>query len=267
MLEALLQELFPRIGALSLFLFHIVQFQYESSTALPTPWQQRTGYHASVELQAQIIQAIRRVLRSSDQVQADPHGTGAALLFPAVDLEGIHAIARRISASINLLQAETLVPPLVHETAILCGFASYPHPACSLPELLQQVSYVQEQITFRPAVLPRPQPARSRLERVTARANHPHSREARLQEARVHGIPFMQIPSRLPTRLQQIIPYPLALKLRCAPVGRNHNRLTVAMANPLDTQALAHLQTVTGMVIFPVSCELTALDTLLASGW
>jgi hypothetical protein len=77
----------------------------------------------------------------------------------------------------------------------------------------------------------------------------------------------MQLPTCLSASLQQLIPYPLALELRCAPVGREHNRLTVAMANPGDLQALDHLQAATDMIIFPVSCEREALEILLASGW
>ena len=70
-----------------------------------------------------------------------------------------------------------------------------------------------------------------------------------------------------PTRLKLLIPYALAMELRCAPVGRDHNRLTVAMANPTDMRAIYHLREATGMTIFPVSCEASALETLLASGW
>ncbi|HJT56759.1 MAG TPA: hypothetical protein VJ761_09705, partial [Ktedonobacteraceae bacterium] len=85
--------------------------------------------------------------------------------------------------------------------------------------------------------------------------------------ARANGTPFMQLPSRLPQRLKQLIPYELALEIRCAPVGRDHNRLTVAMAHPSNIHAIQRLREVTGMTIFPVSCEAGALETLLTNGW
>ena len=85
--------------------------------------------------------------------------------------------------------------------------------------------------------------------------------------ARASGIPFMQLPTRLPQRLKQLIPYQLALEIRCAPVGRDHNRLTVAMDHPSDVHATQRLHEITGMTIFPVSCEANALDTLLKNGW
>jgi hypothetical protein len=77
----------------------------------------------------------------------------------------------------------------------------------------------------------------------------------------------MQLPAQLPARLKQLIPYSLALEIRCAPVGRDHNRLTVAMADPTNTESIRQLCEATGLSIFPVSCDVPALDTLLANGW
>ena len=91
--------------------------------------------------------------------------------------------------------------------------------------------------------------------------------QALLNQARNSGIPFMQLPVELPARLKSLIPYPLALEIRCAPVGRDHNRLTVAMADPTNRNAVRHLKEITGMIIFPVSCEPAVLDALLANGW
>lgn len=258
---------FPRSTPFSLFLLHIAQFKHIQMPPASSVICQRVSYHASASLQEQILLTIRRALRVGDQVLADEQGTGAALLFPQVDQEGMGQIAERIVRSINLLQAETVVPPLQYETEIVTGFASYPQPADSWERLLSCVGQLQERIIFRPAVVPRRERVRGRIRRPSELTRGLHAREMRQQEALTNGIPFMQIPSRLPTRLKQLIPYALALKLRCAPVGRNHNQLTVAMANPMDEQALFHLRKATGMTIFPVSCEILALDTLLASGW
>jgi hypothetical protein len=88
-----------------------------------------------------------------------------------------------------------------------------------------------------------------------------------LAAARSNGIPFMQLPTQLPSRLKQLIPYTLARELRCAPVGRNYSRLTVAMVYPTDIQAIDRLRATTGMTIFPVTCEAKALDDLLDHRW
>jgi hypothetical protein len=256
-LQRALASYFPRSTPFSLLLLHITQFEYIQMPPTSLVVHKRVNCHAPASFLAQVIHPIRRTLRASDLVLMDECGSGAALLFPQVDRVGIACIAERVSRSINLLQAETVVPPLRQQTEIVLGADSYPEAADSPEELLIQSARVREKVIFRPAVLPEPVPLRSRA----IRASKPGRRDAE------QGVPFMQIPSRLPTRLRQLIPYALALELRCAPVGRDHNRLTVAMANPADARAVGHLREVTGMTIFPVSCELSALETLLASNW
>jgi hypothetical protein len=258
---------FPCAEPLSLLLLHITQFEYvqlpPGSLAIGT----RIICHAPASFLEQVVASMRRVLRASDRVLVDESGSGAAVLFPQVDRVGIASISERIVHSINLLQAETVVPPLREQTEIVLGAGSYPELALSSDELVFQASRVRERVIFRPAVLaevesPRTQRTRTRGTTRSSLAQRDQGRPERLQ-----GIPFMQIPSRLPTRLKQLVPYALALELRCAPVGRDHNRLTVAMANPTDAQAIYRLREVTGMTIFPVSCEPSALETLLASNW
>jgi GGDEF domain-containing protein len=267
MLRTSLEQMLPTLESFSLLLLHIAQFEHVQLPPTSAVIRQRVSYHASANLQEQILHNIRRTLRADDQILADEQGTGAAILFPEVDQEGIARIAERISRSINLLQAETVVPPLQYETEIVSGFASYPSPARTLEELLYHSGQIQERIVFRPAVISQRPCTPMRTSRSEDLVRKSRSKETRLLKAHANSIPFMQIPSRLPTRLKQLIPYSLAVKLRCAPVGRNHNQLTVAMANPMDTQALGLLREATGMTIFPVSCEIAALDILLASDW
>lgn len=266
-LQTTLAHHFPRSTPLSILLLHITQFEHIPMPPTSPVVHKKLSCHASASLLEQVLQKIRRTLRASDQILTEEKGTGAAILFPQVDQEGIACIAERISHSIHLLRAETIIPPLQYETEIAFGLGSYPEPATSLEELLYRTDLVQETITFRPAVIPQPENVRVRPVHAEHASKNSRSKEARLHEAHANGIPFMQLPSRLPTRLKHLIPHSLALELHCAPVGRDHNRLTVAMANPTDTQAIYHLCETTGMSIFPVSCEITALEILLASGW
>lgn len=265
-LQRVLANHFPRRTPFSLLLLHVAQFPTPSMPASSSTLPQKRPCHAPASFLHQLVNPIRRSLGGSDLALLDERGSGAVFLFPQVNQVGLAGIIERVSYSIHLLQAETVEPPLREQTEIVLGSASYPTPATSPAELLAHAGQVRERIIFRPAVL---------LEAYTLPARPSRSRHTGKNKTGTHQrthhhqpvIPFMQIPSRLPTRLKQLIPHDLALKLRCAPVGRDHNRLTVAMANPADTQALCRLSEITGMTIFPVSCEPSALEILLTNNW
>jgi len=80
-------------------------------------------------------------------------------------------------------------------------------------------------------------------------------------------VPFLRLPTKLSTRLKNILCNKVATQFRCVPVGRDHNRLTLAMADPTDTNAIHTLHEITGMSIFPVACDRDALEALLAEPW
>lgn len=262
-LQSVLANHFPRRTPFSLLLLHVAQFPMPRVPASSPVVQQRPPCHAPASFLRQLVTPIRRSLGGSDLALLDERGSGAVFLFPQVNQVALASIAERVSYSIHLLQSETVDPPLREQTEIVLGSAAYPDLATSPEDLLTQAGRVRERIVFRPAILLESPtlPTRSTRSRRIGKAGfHPRSPHQ-------PGVPFMQIPSRLPTRLKQLVPHDLALKLRCAPVGRDHNRLTVAMANPADAQALCHLREITGMTIFPVSCEPSALEILLASNW
>lgn len=266
-LRAALLDQFPYATPFSLLLLHITQFERDQESPGSPLAHKRLRCHAPASLLAQVIDTVRRTLRVNDQILVDEKGSGAIFLFPHVDQEGMARLIGRVSYNIDLLQAETVIPPLHTETEIVLGSGSYPTPASSMDKLFALASQVQEQIVFRPAILSQPERTRPRTLTPTHTARYARSKHIRAHEINATLFPFMQIPSRLPGRLKQLIPYELALDLRCAPVGRNHNRLTVAMADPADARAISHLHAATGMAIFPVACEISALETLLASGW
>ena len=95
-----------------------------------------------------------------------------------------------------------------------------------------------------------------------------HNDRRQLKTAQGKGnVPYMQLPVKLPPHLKQLIPYQIALELSCVPVGRDHHCLTVAMADPSNISALRSLRVVTGLAIFPVSCDVAALNALLRNKW
>jgi hypothetical protein len=80
-------------------------------------------------------------------------------------------------------------------------------------------------------------------------------------------VPYMELPHVLSKQLTQLIPYQIACELQCAPVGREHQCLTVAMREPSNREAISRLREITGLTIFPVACKEHELDDLLTYSW
>jgi hypothetical protein len=82
--------------------------------------------------------------------------------------------------------------------------------------------------------------------------------------ARKLGIPYLNLlPHKLPACVQRLVDPSLAQELRCFPIGRERNTLTVAMQNPQDNAALHRLHEETGLLIFPVLAHPQALQLAL----
>ena len=255
-----LQTLFPRSTPLSIFLLHIAQWDHIHSTQQLT-LPQRQHYHVSLDLMEQVIVNVRRVMRSDDQIFLQEQA-GAAIVFPNVDQQGAYIILERIYHSVCLLQAETLLPPLTLNTTILMGMSSYPVPASSLEQLLYFTGTTARCFTLRPAITTQLWQTSSSPIQETG-AQDEHSQDAKGQAS----FPFMKLPSTIPPPLRQLIPHSLATELRCVPVGRNHHYLTVAMAEPTNQEHIQRLHSATGLAIFPVSCDVEELSTLLTKNW
>ncbi len=262
--RALLNDYFPRSSPLSILLLHISQLEHIHIAPKSAILHKRKRYHAPAYLLEQILVNVRRTIRSSDRIVVHG-GTGVAMILPDVDQAGAYNILERVYYNINLLQPETVVPPLKRETDIMMGIGSYPKPGASLEDLLYHTGFIAHRLTLRPAVTS--QLRSTSLPELIPLNRQRDDEDKFLVAARTRGIPFMQLPTRLPTRLKQLISYDLAIELHCAPVGRDHNRLTVAMTHPTDARAIDRLRETTCMTIFPVACEAKALDELLANGW
>lgn len=260
-LSTLLEELFPRQESLSVLLLHVSQLEQVHLAPLPAVGQKRRRLPAPDGLLEQVLTNVQRVIRVDDNIVVQ-EGIGAALVFPGVDRLGIYGILERVYASVSLLQAETVVPPLTRETTILMGVSTYPEPAPSRDMLLYHAKTVVRCLTLRPALTTQLRGVKP----VPVQETEPAS-SGDTSGKKYPGVPFMQLPKALPARLMQIVPYELARELRCVPVGREHQSLTVAMADPADRATLNRLREATGMHIFPVSCAETDLDLLLIHEW
>ena len=266
-LRSELENYFPRSSSLSVLLLHISQLEHVHITPKSAILHKRHRYHISASLLEQILNNVRRTIRSTDHMLVHI-GAGIAIILPDVDQEGSQALLQRVFHSINLLQPETVIPPLKRETDITLGIGSYPKPGSSLEELLYQTGFIASRIILRPAVTTQLHGTRSiGVVGVNLLDRHQNEEHDSPVAPRTSSIPFMLLPPRLSSRLKHLIPYALACELRCAPVGRDHNRLTVAMAFPTDAESIDRLRSATGMTIFPVSCEAKALDSLLEQSW
>jgi hypothetical protein len=275
-----LEDYFPRSTPFSLLLLHVSQWEYQQVAQQAGSIHVRRRFHAPESILEQILMNVRRAIRSDDLLLAHA-GTGAALLFPEVDRNGMYIILERVFRNINLLQAETLLPPLRYETDILLGVGSYPEPGSSLEQLLYHVGQPARRLTLRPAITvqfweragadagtgPEDEEQQRNLASQGLEEQEREHAEAMTSKSNMRHVPFMQLPARLSGRLKHFIPHSLASELRCAPVGRDHQHLTVAMADPTDELAISRLKEATGMIIFPVSCDEDALNELLAEKW
>ena len=262
-----LADFFPRSAPLSLLLIHISQLEHVHITPKTVVLHKRHRYHPPASFLEQVLANARRVIRREDQLIIHA-GAGAAIILPDVDQEGAFNVVERVFHSVNLLQPETVIPLLKRETDITIGIGSYPRPGKSLEELLYHAGCVTHNLTLRPAVTTQLRGSKPPLmPDVSGRQMFDDEAGTSPAGQDNSGVPYMRLPARLPQNLKRLLPHSIARELRCVPVGRDHNRLTVAMAYPADKQALTRLQNMTGMIIFPVAWDVCALDTMLAKDW
>lgn len=269
LIRAKLEHSFPRSTSLGLLLLHISQLEHITIHPQSALLHKRQRLHASASFLEQVLVNVRRAIRECDELLIH-EGTGAAIIFPEVDRQGLSTILERVSRNVDLLQAETVIPPLKRETNIALGIGSYPECGPSVEHLLYHVSVTAHRLTLRPAISAQLLGMLSTTREAGGApfADHQEDLHQSAKTMQTQGnIPFMQLPVQLPTRLKQLIPYQVALELRCVPVGRDHHCLTVAMADSTDSKALRSLQEITGLTIFPVSCDGAALNALLIDKW
>jgi hypothetical protein len=280
-LRSCLETFFPRATPLSLILLHISQLEQVQFVPYGATIK-RQRQHAPASLLEQVLANIRRTIRSSDLILTD-EGAGAALIFPEVDEHGIYGILERIYRGISLLQAETVIPPLRRETNIALGAATYPHPAATVEQVLHYASVTARRLNLRPVIMTPTWEAQYSSN--SSNGSSEHDQAAAFSPVRALEIdteeripvappvrplgraPYMELPTRVPPRLRQLVPHTLAAELQCAPVGRDHLCLTVAMADPQDARSVRSLESATGLTIFPVSCDIAALQALLDEKW
>jgi len=109
------------------------------------------------------------------------------------------------------------------------------------------------------------QEAERAIRKASTRQYNATTQEYDLQQtARKLGMPYLSLlPRKLPTQVLRLVDPKLAQELRCYPLGRNKDALTVAIANPQDRSSLQRLEQITGMRIFPVLASPLELQAAL----
>ncbi len=271
-LRGQLDALLPRLASLSILLLHISQLEPVHIGPQAGILHNRKRYHAPASFMEQVLANTRRVIRKSDLILVH-ESIGAVVIFPDVDKPGIESILERVYNSISLIQAETVIPPLEYETDVVMGVGSYSRGDSPVEKMLYQAGITARRFTLRPAITTQfwqPVPAEespSSYRDTEKQISMPPVSSSPLHRHAPGNAPYMQLPARIPARLKQLIPHKVALELRCIPVGRDHHCLTVALADPADTTVIQRLQEITGLDIFPVSCDTTALHALLEHKW
>ncbi len=139
------------------------------------------------------------------------------------------------------------------------GHSAFPAPYSDIYQCIAAAREVRQSFGAQPEVP---------VEKTTIRCDAATPEQVRDAElpalARKLGVPYLSLlPRRLSPKVQQLVSPQLAHELRCYPLGREHNILTVAMLNPRDSRALDRLRQETGLRIFPVLAHPHELQTAL----
>jgi type II secretion system (T2SS) protein E len=146
----------------------------------------------------------------------------------------------------NMSEQEFLRP-----ASMTIGHSGYQESNASIEEGIEAANVISLRYTWQGEKSSR---KASRHLQVVPPATHTAEDDNELPElARKLGIPYLSLlPQKLPAGVQRLVNPSLAQELRCFPIGRERNMLTVAMQNPQDSEALHRLHEETGLLIFPV---------------
>jgi hypothetical protein len=207
-----------------------------------------------------LLESIRPLVRKTDHVFLHQHT--CYFVLPEANLQGAEIVEERLWEALlwrthNMDEQETMRP-----TQLAIGYGAFPDPHSSPAELLHAASEVSKHFNEHANRAIRHRRPRDD-EREKELAQQVEKEELPLL-ARKLGIPYLTLlPRELPQRVLQTVNARLARELRCYPLGRERNMLTVAMLNPQDHNTLERLHRETGLSIFPVLTHPEALDRAL----
>jgi hypothetical protein len=204
-----------------------------------------------------LLNDLRTLVRKTDSVLLLGHNL--YFLLPGANKQGGQIVQDRLWEALLWRVHNLSERDMMHPQSIAIGRSSYPMRDKAIRDFIT-ASY---EATLRFDTQPEKAPRKD--------AEVPHGQHTKNeidQElpvlARKLGIPYLTLlPRKLPQSLQHLVNPKLAHELRCYPLGRERNMLTVAMLNPVDHSALDRLKQETGLHIFPVLTHPQALQVAL----
>lgn len=207
---------------------------------------------------------LRSLVRKTDRVFL--HQRTVYFLLENANVQGSMIVQERIWERLLWLMHHLNETRVSAPLLAALGHSSYPLPATRIDDLLEEACHAQrifdcqtmQAINYleiqEPSSLPVQTPR-------VLRETSPDVSATILQTS----VPFMpSLPQKLPHRVKKLIKPQLARELRCCPVGKERDTLTVAMLDPQDQAALKRLEEVTGLRIFPVLAQPDQLESAIA---
>jgi len=204
-----------------------------------------------------LLENLRSLVRKSDSVLLMGHNL--YFLLPGATKQGGEIVQSRLWEALlwrihHVSEREVLRPQ-----SMTIGHSTYPrydetirHFITAADEVSFRFDAQSEKVTRKHAVVARGKQAEDEMA------------EELPVLARKLGIPYLTLlPRTLPQGLQRLVNPKLAHELRCYPLGRERNMLTVAMLNPEDHTVLDRLKQETGLLIYPVLTHPHALQVAL----
>ncbi len=229
-----------------------IQFFYENEEKVNLHRLTRANYSTEY-----LLNNLRTLVRKTDRVLLIAHSL--YFLLPGASVHGGQIVQNRLWEALlcrvqNLSEREVLPP-----RSMAIGHSAYPMAHQTIDDFIAAASKAilrfdlqSEKVTHKPAAARDEQQVKDEME------------EELPVLARKLGIPYLTLlPRKLPQSLQRLVDPKLAQELRCYPLGRERNMLTVAMLNPQDRSALDRLKQETGLHIFPVLTHPHALQLAL----
>lgn len=205
----------------------------------------------------QVLQTIGHYLeleiRRSD-IAARYGGDEFVIILPQSGAEVAEAVAERLVRSVGRLSPPDL-PNGLAALSLSIGISAYPTLALDEEQLINQAD----------AAL------RAAKRSLAQRIQTWRSASERLAEAQRLGIPYLASPvDMLTADIARLIPFEIARRHYCVPIGFERGNLTLALLDPTDSELLKTLSTVTRLTIHPVlsnSAEIMTALSRLAELW
>jgi hypothetical protein len=176
---------------------------------------------------------LRRLVRKTDHIIRIKNTM--YFLLPKTHLSGATLVQNRLWDAMLWHIHHTSEQNMLRPSSMSIGHSAYPDPSTTIQTCIRTAKKIQHRFE-------------------TQAENQARTKDNNsYMLARQLGIPYLPLlPRTLPSSILQTVSPELAQELRCYPVGRARNTLTVAMSDPRDEQALIRLKQETGLHIFPV---------------